>query len=222
MPKLASFHNLHGLNVLLTLGPTREYLDPVRFLTNGSSGKMGLAIAEAMEKFGAKLFLICGPDVIVPERFARFEVRSAREMNAAVQDRFSAVDLFISCAAVSDYRPKKISKIKLHKRRNLWTLSMIQNPDILAIAGSRKKNQFVVGFALEDALNLTRARQKMHKKNCDLIVLNDRKTIDSRHINAIFLTPDGGLEKTGLITKKRCAELLCQKISLEIARKIAS
>lgn len=198
--------------VLITIGPTQEYLDPVRFLSNASSGKMGLTIAKKLRSYGADLFLICGPGISPPKKFRFCSVTSAQEMLKEVQKMFLQSDFFISSAAVSDYRPKKITQKKIHKNRNSWSLSLTRNPDILATVTKKKTKQFCVGFALEDSNGLKRAVKKMKEKRCDLIVLNSPDSIGSDHIHATIIFWDGTIWSLGQTSKKKFSEKLCQAI----------
>lgn len=208
-----------GKKILITLGPTREYLDPVRFLSNASSGKMGLAIARQLRSCRAKIFLVCGPGICPPNNFSFRPVESAMEMLKEVLKRFPQCDIFISAAAVADYRPAKMRTRKIHKKKISWSLPLLKNPDILSTMSRRKTKQFCVGFALEDHGGLKNATKKMKKKNCDLMVLNSPASMESNFINATILSPTGLIRKLGKISKERCAEKLCQTIAQLISKK---
>ncbi len=207
------------LRALITAGPTREHLDPVRYLSNGSSGKMGLEIASALKKSGCDVSLILGPGVEPFQGIACDRVISAVDMLKAVSKKFGSSDLFVSCAAVSDFRPKTISRKKIKKGSGGLMLELVPNPDILFLMGKRKKNQFVVGFALEDADGARRAEKKLRDKHCDMIVLNGPETIDSQKINPVILCADGTRLKLGKISKKVFAEKLCREILKRAVRK---
>lgn len=198
-------------NVLITLGPTREYLDSVRFLSNASSGKMGLAIAQKMQDHGAKVFLVCGPGVDCPKQLRSAPVVSALDMKKEVLQRFPQTDIFISVAAVSDFRPKRLTKEKI-KRAGPLRIELIPNPDILLSAAKLKKNQLCVGFALEDSIDLQEAKRKMREKHCDLMVLNSKDSMETDHINAVILFSNGTSWTLGKVSKTHCAEKLCQAI----------
>ena len=168
---------LLDLNVMVTAGPTRERLDPVRYISNDSSGKQGLAIAEAAVANGAKVILIAGPGVgPAHPGVSRIDVESALEMNTAVQDRLQGIDLFIGVAAVADFRPVSFEEKKI-KRTNLeplHTVNLMQNPDIIAnVAKQENRPAVVVGFAAETSEHLQNARDKRARKGIDAIVVND-------------------------------------------------
>ena len=168
--------NLQGLKIMITAGPTRERLDPVRYITNDSSGKQGLAIARAARSKGATVTLIAGPNVepTDPEIF-RIDVESAIDMNNAVQDHLKGTDLFIGVAAVADYRPANVmsQKIKRHIGRSHTNLELIENPDVIANVAKTKNRPIIVGFAAETTDVLNHAREKRIRKGIDAIVVND-------------------------------------------------
>ena len=174
---LAERSLLKGRRVLVTAGPTREMLDPMRCITNKSSGKMGYALAEQARNFGAdSVYLISGPTQLeLPFGVECVKVESAEEMKEAVLERFAQFDLILMAAAVADWRPKKVFSQKLKKSgaREL-TLVLEKTPDILAELGKRKKKgQIVVGFAAETEKLLEHAREKLKEKNLDIVVAND-------------------------------------------------
>lgn len=162
--------------MIITAGPTREALDPVRFISNHSSGKMGFAIAEAAARRGAQVTLISGPVALpTPPGVARVDVQSALEMQAAVAQRARDCDIFIACAAVADYRAQQIAPEKMKKQRgDTLTLTLVKNPDIVAgVAAMTEARPFVVGFAAETQNVEEYARQKLARKGLDLICAND-------------------------------------------------
>ena len=167
---------LDGLRVLITAGPTREAIDPVRYITNHSSGKMGFALAEAAAEAGAQVTLICGPvHLPTPQRVQRIDVSSARDMLAACEAAMPC-ELLIAAAAVADYRPQVVASHKLKKdptREDGLLLQLVRNPDILATLASRSDRPFSVGFAAETENLLDYASRKLRDKNLDLIVAND-------------------------------------------------
>ena len=171
---------LSGKSVVITAGPTREKIDGVRFISNYSSGKMGFAIARTAVKRGAKVTLITGPvHLETPQGVERLDVESAEEMYAAAEGFFNSCTLFISAAAVSDYRPAAPHEGKIKKEREELELALVKNPDILAKFGEQKSvGQLAIGFALETETGLENARKKLVSKNLDLIAFNffDRKT----------------------------------------------
>lgn len=166
---------LNGKRILITAGPTREAIDPVRYISNRSSGKMGMALAEAATALGADVTLIHGPmQCAVPSNMKTIAVISAQDMLNAVEAEISNTDIFISAAAVADFRTNQIATQKMKKGQvNTWELSLIQNPDILAQVAARKNSPFCVGFAAETEHSLENAKQKLLNKKIDLIAVND-------------------------------------------------
>jgi len=167
---------LTGLHLLITAGPTQENIDPVRYITNHSSGKMGFALAEAAAEAGARVTLVAGPVFLpTPDRVQRIDVVSARDMLAACEAAMPC-DLFIAAAAVADYRPEVVAPHKLKKDPTSgegMLLQMVRNPDILATLAGREDRPFSVGFAAETENLLEYATRKLRDKNLDLIVAND-------------------------------------------------
>ncbi|HUI53111.1 MAG TPA: bifunctional phosphopantothenoylcysteine decarboxylase/phosphopantothenate--cysteine ligase CoaBC [Terriglobales bacterium] len=166
--------DLAGETVLVTAGPTCEDLDPVRYITNRSSGKMGYAVAEAAAKRGAKVVLISGPTALeTPECVERVDVRTAAEMLRAVEARFAPVTIAVFAAAVADYRPAERAAGKIKRAADELTIRLEANPDILATVARNKGERVVAGFAAETDNVAENARKKLEKKNADLIVAND-------------------------------------------------
>ena len=166
--------DLEGQTVLVTAGPTREDLDPVRFLTNRSSGKMGYALAEAAARRGAKVTLITGPTALeTPAGVERVDVRTAEEMHRSVLERFPNSSVAILAAAVADYRPAEKHTEKIKKSAESLSISLIPTTDILADVAKNKGDRLVVGFAAETDHVAENARKKLTTKNADLIVAND-------------------------------------------------
>ncbi len=166
--------DLHGETILITAGPTCEDLDPVRFLTNRSSGKMGYAVAEASARRGAKVILVSGPvDLEPPSGVERVSVRTAEEMRRAVSDRFTTSTIAIFAAAVADYRPAESRPEKMKRSKEPLTIRLEPTPDILAEAAQKKGDRIIVGFAAETSNVADNARKKLAAKNADLIVAND-------------------------------------------------
>lgn len=163
------------MNCLISAGPTREWIDPVRFLSNPSSGKMGYALARAAVDRGMQVTLVSGPTALkAPAGAEVLFVETAREMQEAMSQRFAKADLIIMAAAVSDHRPETRSKQKQKKEQMRMTLDLVANPDILMELGKQKKNgQTLVGFAAETENLLPNARRKLREKNLDWIVAND-------------------------------------------------
>lgn len=167
--------DLQHLNVMITAGPTRERLDPVRYITNDSSGKMGYAIAEAAAARGANVTLVSGPVTLpTPQQVKRIDVTSALEMEAAVGQNVAGQHIFIGCAAVADYRAANVAEEKIKKQGDEIIIKMVKNPDIVAgVAALSVNRPYVVGFAAETTNVEEYARQKRIKKNLDLICAND-------------------------------------------------
>jgi len=164
---------LEGKRVLITAGPTYEAIDPVRFIGNHSSGKMGIRIAEEAARQGAIVTLVCGPSTIASDSAVkRIDVVSAQQMHDATVPLFQDADVAILSAAVADYRPKYVAGQKIKKKDAGMSIELEPTPDILATLGSRKREQILVGFALETENALTNATDKMQRKNCDMLVMN--------------------------------------------------
>lgn len=166
--------SLEGKTVLITAGPTYEAIDPVRFIGNHSSGKMGFSLAEEASKRGAKVILISGPSSQKTDdrNIQLHKVTSAKEMLNKVFEFYDAVDIGIASAAVADYAPKEVAKEKIKKNDDNLTIELVKNPDILKTMGEKKTHQFLVGFALETQNEEENAKGKLEKKNLDMIVLN--------------------------------------------------
>lgn len=165
---------LYGKNVLVSAGPTYEKIDPVRFIGNFSSGKMGIEIAKSAADLGANVKLVCGPSNISTDGVGleRINVLSALEMKKAMEDNYVNADIVIMSAAVADYRPATMAEQKIKKNDDDMRIDLVKNPDILQGLGQMKQNQILVGFALETQNEIENATAKLHKKNLDFIVLN--------------------------------------------------
>ncbi|MFY7846473.1 bifunctional phosphopantothenoylcysteine decarboxylase/phosphopantothenate--cysteine ligase CoaBC [Chryseobacterium gambrini] len=165
---------LAGKTVLITAGPTYEAIDPVRFIGNHSSGKMGFSLAAEAAKRGAKVILISGPSSqkINNKNIELYNVTSAKEMLSKVLEYYDTTDIGIASAAVADYAPKEVAKEKIKKNDENLTIELVKNPDILKTMGEKKTHQFLVGFALETQNEEENAKGKLEKKNLDMIVLN--------------------------------------------------
>jgi phosphopantothenoylcysteine decarboxylase/phosphopantothenate--cysteine ligase len=167
---------LAGKNILITAGPTYEAIDPVRYIGNHSSGKMGFALAEAAVELGAAVTLISGPTHLVSDPSIRLiRVTSALEMYTQAVNAFHEMDVVIGAAAVADYRPEKPAREKLKKEEESLELKLVRNPDIIRALGEQKTTQYVVGFALETENELDFAKGKLQDKHLDAIVLNSLK-----------------------------------------------
>lgn len=171
---LPQSHSLDGKTVLITAGPTYEAIDPVRFIGNHSSGKMGFSLAEEAVRRGAKVILISGPTSQKTDHknIEIHRVTSAKEMYDEVFKYYEKVDIAIASAAVADYAPKIVAKEKIKKSEEEFTIELVKNPDILKTMGEKKTHQFLVGFALETQNEEENAKSKLQKKNLDMIVLN--------------------------------------------------
>jgi len=169
--------DIQGKKILITAGPTHEAIDPVRYIGNRSTGKMGIAIAEAAAENGALVTLVCGPsNVTSSDRINRIDVQSAQEMFEATMAEELNNDVLILSAAVADYRPKNVADSKIKKSDSNLSIELEPTPDILASLGAIKKsNQLLVGFALETDNEAENAKSKLIRKNCDMIVLNSLK-----------------------------------------------
>ena len=185
-----------GTKALVTAGPTQEFIDPVRFISNPSSGKMGYAIALALRHRGAEVVLVTGPTTLaVPRGVHAVQVRSAQEMAAAVEKHFPDADVIIKSAAVADYRPRVVAMHKVKKRDGAPSLDLERTTDILAGLGKKKGARILVGFAAETQDVLANARDKLEQKNLDLIVANDVGGSDSgfgSDMNKVTLLLRGG------------------------------
>ena len=207
---------LSGKKVLITLGGTREAIDPVRFISNHSSGKMGMALAHACIQAGAKTTLIVGSISIELEKRAEIiQVISAEEMYQAVMKQIDNQDLFISCAAVADFRPKKVSKNKIKKDSQSMTIELIRNRDILASVCQLKKKPICIGFAAETENHIINANNKMIKKQCDAIILNDISQTEiglNADENEVRLITKNRTEKIEKNTKQIVAEKIIDEL----------
>ena len=213
--------SLAGKKIVITAGPTREAIDPVRYISNHSSGKMGYALAEAAAEAGAETVLISGPvNLAAPERIKVVNVISAQEMYDAALTETNGCDLFIASAAVADYRPVQVSEQKIKKSADNMTIELAKNPDIVSAVAALEKRPFTVGFAAEtanaeDGLEHY-ARGKLERKNLDLVIAND---VSDRTIgfnsddNAVLVVEVQGSEAIPKINKSILARQLIAKIA---------
>lgn len=216
--------DLVGETVLVTAGPTREPLDPVRFITNYSSGKMGYALASRARRRGASVILISGPTVLsVPRGVTYVPVSTAVEMRHAVMKNLKQSTIVIKSAAVADYRPSVCADAKIKKKDGPWTLYLERNPDIIAEIGKKKKERILIGFAMESEDLIKNAKAKMLAKNMDLIVANDVKQKDAgfqSDTNIVkILDRDGGIEELPLMDKIDVADRILDRAKMIIARR---
>ena len=215
---LLSEPDLEGLKILVTAGPTTEHIDPVRFITNRSSGKMGYALARAALRRGAEVVLVSGPTSIKPPPGIHFcPVQTAEEMKKAVLEHRSGCHMIIKAAAVSDYRPKEMARQKVKKGADSVSLHLVKNPDILALLGQTKKDHpcILVGFAAETENLLNNAQKKIAAKNLDMIVANDVSRKDAgfqTDTNAVkIIYADGRVEDSPLMGKIDVAHLVLDR-----------
>lgn len=209
--------DLQGLRIVVTAGPTQEAIDPVRYLTNHSSGKMGYAIARQAANRGAEVVLVSGPSSqSAPAGVTVVPVKSAQDMFAAVQQEYAAADAVIKAAAVADYRPKTVASQKIKKSDGDWILELERNPDILAWLGAHKNKQILVGFAAETNDVQQNALSKLQRKRLDLIAANDLTEQHSgfaRDTNKITLYgADGSVTELPVLSKEQAADALLDKV----------
>lgn len=192
--------SLSGKKILITAGPTYEAIDPVRFIGNHSSGKMGYAIADEAAKRGAEVIVISGPssEKVKNSSVKVIRVTSAKQMFDEVFKHYDSVDVAIASAAVADYAPKKVASEKIKKNEDELTIELVKNPDILKTMGEKKTHQYLVGFALETNNEEANAKAKLEKKNLDMIVLNSLRDQGAGFRNSTnkvrFFTKDSMLE----------------------------
>jgi phosphopantothenoylcysteine decarboxylase/phosphopantothenate--cysteine ligase len=209
--------DLAGERVLVTAGPTREEIDPVRFISNHSSGKMGYALARAARRRGAKVTLVTGPTCLAaPWGVETVAVSSAEEMRADVLARFEESSIIVKAAAVADYRPENRCGEKIKKETAPLAVSFVKNPDILAELGARKGNQTIVGFAAETGSLLENAAKKLTTKNVDMIVANDISmpgagfNVDTNIVKLLYR--DGRVEELPLLEKEELADRILDRV----------
>ena len=209
--------DLAGLRVTVTAGPTQEAIDPVRCLTNHSTGKMGYAVAHAAALRGASVTLIHGPTALPPVRFAEdVPVTSAQEMYDAVTGHFEDTDILVMAAAVADYRPASVAADKVKKSDGEMSIPLVRTADILGTIGPRKTHQFLCGFSMETRDMVAHSAEKLSRKNLDMIVANNLKDpgagfgVDTNLVT--FLTPDGAVRQLPLMSKEAVAGAILDEI----------
>lgn len=213
---------LQDIEILITAGPTRERIDPVRFLSNHSSGKMGFALAAAAKAAGAEVTLVSGPvNLATPNGVKRIDVASARDMQSEVMSRVKPNSIFISVAAVADYRVAEQSDEKIKKSDDDLTLTLVRNPDILAAVASSAERPFCVGFAAETQNLEHYARSKLEKKNLDMIIANlvgNGRTFGKDDNAVEVFWRDGGAQSFALQSKTtlaiRLVNLIAERFSV--------
>lgn len=206
--------------ILITSGPTRQYLDPVRYLTNGSSGRMGKALAEAALALGHEVVIVSGPVVVDYPAAARVvPIISTEELLEACQREFAHCDGVIGAAAPCDYRPVHVETHKIAKTGEPLKLELIETPDVMATLGATKKpGQWLVGFALETDDQRFRALTKLEKKSCDLMVLNGPTAMDSLDNSVELLDRSGAVVAQFAGTKEAVAQGLLAAISARLGK----
>ena len=219
--QIISKQDLTGLKIMVTAGPTVEPIDPVRYITNRSSGRMGYAIARAAVIRGAEVTLISGPTALLPPAGSRLiRVKTAEEMKNAVFEYHKEMDVIVKAAAVADYRPSQSAGQKIKKAEGDISIKLVKNPDILAELGkaTSKPGRVLVGFAAETENVIDNARGKIARKNLDMIVVNDVTRsdagfdVDTNQVTFIF--KDGSNEELPLLTKEEVADHLLDRIKL--------
>jgi phosphopantothenoylcysteine decarboxylase/phosphopantothenate--cysteine ligase len=214
---------LAGKKVLVTAAGTREPIDPVRYIGNRSSGKMGYSIAEIASNYGADVVLITGPSrQIPPKNIKVINVETTKEMMDAVLAEYDSSDIVIKAAAVADYRVENIANQKIKKNDDLLDLKLVKNPDILKKLGSLKNKQFLVGFAAETQNLIDNAKAKIAKKNLDMIVAND-VTVSGAGFNADtnvvkFIYPNGEIDSLEKMPKTEIAKMLLQSVCAKMKK----
>ena len=209
------------LRFLISAGPTREFIDPVRFLSNRSSGKMGYALARAARRRSPHVTLVSGPVALQPPRGVTIvPVTTTAELAAALAKHFHRCDVLIMAAAVCDFRPRHPARSKIAKsitgRRLI--LELVENPDLVARLGRRKKHQIVIGFAAETNDLLAHAQEKLRRKHLDLIVANDARAMDADTNQVTLLSPDGRVERLPDLPKVEVARRIIERAIALTAR----
>jgi len=206
------------MRILITAGPTREYIDDVRFLSNASSGQMGYALTSAAMRHGHEVVLVTGPvDIPPPAGCELHQVETTDDLRQECQKLFPQCDGVIATAAVCDYRPEKRITGKITKTGHPVTLSLVETSDVLAELGAEKGSRWVVGFALESQDPRKNAMRKLRMKNCDLIVLNDTSAISSTHNSVEVLSPQAEVIASFSGPKTEIADQLLTFIQTQVA-----
>jgi phosphopantothenoylcysteine decarboxylase/phosphopantothenate--cysteine ligase len=207
------------MNILITAGPTREYIDPIRFITNASSGKQGIAIAEFAKKKGHNVILVMGPSAVeMPKEIPMVCAATAEDMYKSVLQYKDWMDALVMNAAVSDWRAQKISKRKIKKTKKTFNLKLVNNPDILSNIGRLKKQKklekkpVLVGFCVETENLIINAKKKLKEKNLDVIVANPREAIGSNATEPVIIDKSGKIIELPLMTKKDIARKIIKLV----------
>ncbi len=209
--------DLAGKKIIVTAGPTQESLDPVRFLTNHSTGKMGYAIAKAASARGADVTLISGPVNLSEPLFCRtVHIKSAQEMFEAVKAEYDSADIVIKAAAVADYKPRKYAEDKIKKSEGQACIELERTQDILKYLGEKKKNQFLCGFSMETQNLIENSKKKLEKKNLDMVVANNLKVSGAgfgTETNVVTLITKQGIKELPLLSKTEVAHKILDEIT---------
>jgi len=220
--ELAAEKDLAGLRVTVTAGPTQEPLDPVRYLTNHSTGKMGYAIARAAARRGAEVTLIHGQTALPPVKFTNdVPITTAREMYEAVCAEFEQTDVLIMAAAVADYRPATVADNKIKKKDGEMSIPLARTDDILGTLGPKKNHQFICGFSMETENMVENSRGKLTRKNLDMIAANNLKTAGAGFgvdTNVLTLISPEGMTELPLMSKDDAADALLTAIAQKLGR----
>lgn len=213
--------SLTGLTVMVTAGPTQEDIDPVRYISNRSSGKMGYAVAQAAAEAGAKTILISGPTSLsTPPRVTRVDIKTAQQMHDAVMEHVNDSDIFISAAAVADYRVDEAAEQKIKKQKDDMELHLVRNPDVLAEVASLKDGPFTVGFAAETENLEGHAREKLQNKKLDMVAANlvgENKGFDQDE-NALFVLTENERYELPEISKEKLGRQLITIVAGEFRK----
>ncbi len=208
---------LKGKKIIITAGRTEESLDPIRYLSNRSTGKMGYSIAKVCAEYGAEVTLVSGPSELkAPENLNFIPVKSAVNMYDAVKENFCENDVFISTAAVADYRPKDVSDIKIKKKDGELIIELERNPDILFEMGKIKTHQTLIGFCAESENLISNAIGKLHRKNLDVIVANSVNYFGKDENKAFIINKNEEVEELSEMNKENLAYTLINKILVKI------
>ncbi len=214
--ELAAPHDMEGMNVLVTAGPTQEAIDPVRYITNHSTGKMGYAVARMASWRGAKVTLVSGPVALEPPMFADVvPVTSAEDMYRAVTERAKEQDIIIKAAAVADYRPAAVAEEKIKKTDGETSIRLERTTDILATLGAEKGKTFLCGFSMETEHMMEYSRKKLEKKNLDMIAANNLRTEGAgfgTDTNVLTLITAAGERQLERMSKEAAANELLSEI----------
>jgi len=207
--------NLDRVRVLITSGPTRERIDPVRYITNRSSGKTGRALALRAFQMGGEVTLITSLEADLPPGIRVLPVESAQDMFKAVKKNFPGCDIFISSAAVADFRPSDPSDSKIRKQGGVPVIKLERTPDILEWAGKRRQDRVIAGFSLTDLPDTEAAREKMRRKNCQVMVANTVSNLGSGRKSFILISGEKEYARQGL-TPEEAADIILEECATHL------